>query len=104
MVGLQNEGNWVLPLLTVDFWREEGHIFSFAIPPEGEGVEIKSQGLPLEWHVQDTLFLGSARAVLSVKGRGKFWYRAICVITCCSSESKTFSRAYVKDGPSVWTR
>lgn len=80
MVGPQNEGNWMLPLLRVDFWREEGHIFSFAVPPEGESVEIKSQGLPLEWHVQDTLFLGSARAVLSVKGRGKFWYRAICVI------------------------
>lgn len=75
MIGLQIEGNWVLPLLRVEFWRKDGHIFPFAVPPEGENVEIKSQGLPLEWCVQDTLFLGSARALLSVKGRGKIGYR-----------------------------
>lgn len=45
MVGLQIEGSWVLPLLRVDFWRKDGHSFPFSVPPEGESVEIKSQGL-----------------------------------------------------------
>lgn len=75
VVGLQMEGNWVLPLPRVDFWRKDGNTFPFAVPPEAESAEIKTQGLPLECHVQDTLFLESATALLSVKRRGKNGYR-----------------------------
>lgn len=60
MVGHQTEGDWVLSLLKVDFWRRDGNAFPFVVPPGGESTEIQSH-LPLEWHVQDMLFLTPAK-------------------------------------------
>lgn len=71
MVGLQIEGSWVLPLLRVDLWRKDGHSFHFSVPPEGESVEIKSQSLPLKWHVQDTCSWGQLELYCLWKEREK---------------------------------
>lgn len=75
MVGQQTEGDGVLSCLRADFWRRDGNTFPFIVPPEGESIEIQSQGPPLEWHVQDTLSLESARALCPMKTRGKVEHR-----------------------------
>lgn len=75
MAGHQTEGEWVLSHLRADFWRRDENTFPFVVPPEGESIEIQSRGPPLEWHVQDTLSLESARALCLVKTRGKVEHR-----------------------------